>query len=155
LDALGVKFVHRNRINAAMRYSPDDVKCLLLNSGRDLVSFWEHATLIFLGNTFGAHGGQDPLEPALLGKPLVFGPTMRDFAALARRFKAQNAAIQVEDASALQEVLAELLSDTPRCDRLGQNAQALARDVLRPIERICELVLKIAPSQPGVTGVQA
>src|SRR5206468_2393124 len=80
------------------------------------------ATVVFVGKSLTTHGGQNPVEPILAGKPVVFGPHMENFSMLARTLVSRKAAIQVRDADSLEQAIAELLQDTEARQRLVQNA---------------------------------
>jgi 3-deoxy-D-manno-octulosonic-acid transferase len=41
--------------------------------------FYEHATVVFVGKSLTAHGGQNPIEPGAWGKAMVLGPNMENF----------------------------------------------------------------------------
>src|SRR5436190_7986755 len=55
--------------------------CMLLDTTGELQRWYGIATVVFVGNSLTAHGGQNPVEPILAGKPVVFGPHMENFAA--------------------------------------------------------------------------
>ena len=60
--------------------SAGEVECLLVNTTGELRFFYEHATVVFVGKSLTAIGGQNPIEPGALGKAMVFGPNMQNFA---------------------------------------------------------------------------
>ena len=64
----------------ARSIAPGEVDCLLVNTTGELKYFYEHATVIFVGKSLTAEGGQNPIEPGALGKAMVFGPNMQNFA---------------------------------------------------------------------------
>ena len=53
-------------------------------------------TAVFVGGSLADHGGHNILEPAIFGKPIVFGPHMQNFKEIADAFLANDAAIQVQ-----------------------------------------------------------
>src|SRR5205823_6767018 len=108
LSARGVKFVYRSEVTVNTRFQPGEVECLLVNTTGELRFFYGHATVIFVGRSLTARGGQNPIEPAALGKAMVFGPNMQNFAAIAEAFLKQDGAVQVRDAAELGDVLGEL-----------------------------------------------
>src|SRR5206468_4453083 len=114
LNTRGVKFVYRSEVVADSRYAPGAVQCLLVNTTGELKYFYEHATVIFVGKSLTARGGQNPIEPGALGKPMLFGPNMQNFTEIARNFVAQSGAAQVRDAAEMEGVLDELLADEAR-----------------------------------------
>jgi len=76
--------------------------------------FYEHATVVFVGKSLTAIGGQNPIEPAALGKAMVFGPNMQNFAEITRKFVAEAGALQVRDKASLETAIAGLLADENR-----------------------------------------
>jgi 3-deoxy-D-manno-octulosonic-acid transferase len=98
--------------------------CMLLDTTGDLQRWYGIASVVFIGKSLAAHGGQNPVEPILAGKPVVFGPHMENFATLARTLVSNDAAIQVNDAESLGRTVAELLRDGEARQRLVKNARA-------------------------------
>src|SRR5439155_14807701 len=127
---------------ADSRYAPGAVQCLLVNTTGELKYFYEHATVIFVGKSLTAEGGQNPIEPGALGKPMLFGPNMQNFEAIARAFVEHRGAIQVKDAEELETALALLLSDPEQAAGLGHNALNVVRDNLGAIERTVEMIVE-------------
>jgi 3-deoxy-D-manno-octulosonic-acid transferase len=138
----GVKFVYRNEIFKSTRFREGEVDCLLVNTTGELRFFYERATVVFIGKSLTAIGGQNPIEPAAVGKAMVFGPNMQNFADIARSFVAQNAAIQVRDPEMLEKVIAGLLADESRREELGRNALRVVRENLGAIVRTADMILK-------------
>ncbi len=125
---------------------PGAIDCLLVNTTGELKYFYEHATVIFVGKSLTAEGGQNPIEPGALGKAMVFGPNMQNFAAVVRSFLQQDGAVQVRDAAELERVLGELLAEAPRREQLGRNALEVVRENLGAIERTVDMIVKhLAP----------
>jgi len=142
LEARGVKFVYRNGITAPTRFQPGEVDCLLVNTTGELRYFYEHATVVFVGKSLTAAGGQNPIEPGALGKAMVFGPNMQNFAEVVRSLLAQAGAVQVRDAADLEKVLEQLLADEDRRERLGQNALKVVRENLGAIGRTVDMIVQ-------------
>ena len=142
LRARGVKFVYRSALGASSQFQPGEVDCLLVNTTGELKYFYEHASLIFVGKSLTAEGGQNPIEPGALGKAMVFGPNMQNFAAIAAAFVAHHGAAQVRDAAELEKVVAELLADAPRRAELGRNALQVVRENQGAVERTADLIVK-------------
>ena len=100
LSARGIKFAYRSELSVNTKYKPNELQALLVNTTGELKYFYEHAAVIFVGKSLKAEGGQNPIEPGALGKPVVFGPNMQNFEAIAQSFVSQNAASQVSNAIA-------------------------------------------------------
>jgi 3-deoxy-D-manno-octulosonic-acid transferase len=77
-----------------------------------------------------------------LGKAMVFGPNMENFAAVTRSFVAQDGAVQVRSATELETALAELLADEARREQLGNNAVKVVRENLGAIERTVDMIVE-------------
>jgi 3-deoxy-D-manno-octulosonic-acid transferase len=142
LSARGVKFVCRRDVTPNSEFRPGEVDCLLVNTTGELKHFYQHATVVFVGKSLTAQGGQNPIEPGALGKAMVFGPNMQNFAQVAGDLVAQNGAVQVRDAAELEKVLAELLSDDARREQLGGNARKVVRENLGAVDRTVDMIVQ-------------
>jgi 3-deoxy-D-manno-octulosonic-acid transferase len=120
-----------------------DADCILLDTTGELQRWYDIATVVFVGKSLTAHGGQNPVEPILAGKPVVFGSHMENFATLARRLVSNNGAIQVADTDSLEGAVADLLRDGDARKRLVQNACAALSDHQGATARAAALVHKL------------
>jgi 3-deoxy-D-manno-octulosonic-acid transferase len=98
---------------------------VVLDTIGELAQLYQVATVVFVGGSLVDAGGHNILEPAVFGKPIVFGPHMQNFAEISRTFLDNGAAIQVRSARELEPVLLELLGDPVRRASLGAAARAL------------------------------
>src|SRR5205814_5898965 len=108
--------------NPRLDGEPNKADCVLLDTTGELQRWYDIATVVFIGKSLTAQGGQNPVEPILAGKPVVFGPHMENFAMLAQALVSKNGAIQVRDANSLERVIVELLLDSDARQHLVQNA---------------------------------
>ncbi|MGB7295941.1 MAG: 3-deoxy-D-manno-octulosonic acid transferase [Candidatus Aminicenantales bacterium] len=97
-DGLSLRVVRRTQ---GVSNRPWDV--LILDTIGELARFYALADLAFIGGSLVPHGGQNLLEPAYYGKPLLFGPHMENFAFLADLFVREGAARIVRDWTELRE----------------------------------------------------
>jgi 3-deoxy-D-manno-octulosonic-acid transferase len=142
LSALAVKYVYRSEISADTGHSSRVPQCLLVDTTGELMSFYKQATVVFVGKSLAAKGGQNPIEPAALGKPVVFGPNMQNFADVVRIFLTQDGAVQVQGASELEETLGSLLANSARRDELGRNAEKIVRENQGAVERTVDMIVE-------------
>jgi 3-deoxy-D-manno-octulosonic-acid transferase len=142
LEARGVKFIRRSDITPGTRLPSGQAQCLLVNSTGELKFFYEEATVVFVGKSLTAKGGQNPIEPAALGKAMVFGPNMQNFASVARSFLAGQGAMQVQTAGELEQALGELLADESLRARLGGKAREVYQNHLGATRRTVEMILE-------------
>ena len=140
LEARGVTFIRRSDITPETRLSPGQVQCLLVNSTGELKSFYEQASLVFVGKSLTARGGQNPIEPAALAKATVFGPNMQNFTSVVRSLLAARGAIQVRTAAELEQTLAQLLADDALRASLGGRARQVVQDNLGATRRTVDMI---------------
>jgi len=97
---------------------------LLLDTIGEMAALFERADVVFVGGTLARRGGHNILEPAYFGKPVIVGPHMENFAAIADEFGKGGGLRSIENAAALATVVRQLLIDP---GDLGSRAQALAQ----------------------------
>jgi len=104
---------------------PDDVTVILLDSIGELASLYRVADGAFVGGSLVESGGHNILEPAAFGKVPVFGPSMENFAEIARRFTAAGAAVQVESPEDAGVAWIEFMRYPERSAKMGEAARNL------------------------------
>jgi 3-deoxy-D-manno-octulosonic-acid transferase len=107
----------------ATNHSKAEVDCVLLDTTGDLRRWYSIATVVFIGKSMTAHGGQNPVEPIMARRPVVFGPHMENFVTLARTLVSKEGAVQVHDVESLERTIENLLGDTEARQRLVRNAR--------------------------------
>jgi len=98
---------------------------VVLDTIGELAQLYQVATAVFVGGSLVDQGGHNILEPAIFGKPIVFGAHMQNFKEIADTFLTNDAAIQVRSDEELGKVLLALVTDPVRRARLGAAARAL------------------------------
>lgn len=115
----------------------------------ELGLFYSAAELALVGGSLVRHGGQNPLEPARLGCPIVIGPHSWNFAAIMARLRAAEAAVELADAGQLTDAVDRLLGDpsgrAALAERAREVAQAGAAVVGRTLDALAPLVGDRAP----------
>jgi 3-deoxy-D-manno-octulosonic-acid transferase len=98
---------------------------IVLDTIGELAQLYQLATVVFVGGSLVDHGGHNILEPAVVGKPIVFGPHMQNFKEIAELFIANGAAVCIQSDRDLEDELLALLTDPVRRARMGAAARAL------------------------------
>src|SRR5262249_55647763 len=142
LDALRL---HVTLASEAVAHGQLNADCLLLDTTGELQRWYGIATVVFIGKSLTAHGGQNPVEPILAGKPVVFGPHMENFATLAKTLVSKKSAVQVQEVDSLEQALAELLHDSETRQRLVQNAHEVLSEHQGATARAAALVSELRP----------
>jgi 3-deoxy-D-manno-octulosonic-acid transferase len=120
---------------------------VVLDTIGELAQLFQVATAVFVGGSLVDAGGHNILEPAVFGKPIVFGPHMQNFAEIARTFLDNSAAIQVRSGRELESVLRELLGDPVRRASLGAAARALVEANRGARAKSLAVIADVLPSQ--------
>ncbi len=99
------------------------LNCLLIDTTGELAHWYTTATLVFIGKSLLARGGQNPAEAILAGKPVLFGPHMENFSALVGTLVGQGGAVQVESATELRRAMTQLLANPEEREKMAETAR--------------------------------
>jgi 3-deoxy-D-manno-octulosonic-acid transferase len=108
--------------------SPHNERVVVVDTIGELARLYGIATLVFVGGSFTQRGGQNILEPAAQGKPVLFGPNMGNFHDSVQVLVGRGG-IQVNDPEHLFRVLHELLARPDKIAQLGEMASAAVGSV--------------------------
>jgi 3-deoxy-D-manno-octulosonic-acid transferase len=145
LSALGLQVALASEARAGRERN--DTDCVLLDTTGELQRWYDIATVVFIGKSLTAHGGQNPVEPILAGKPVVFGPYMENFATLANTLVSKKGAVQVRDADFLERAIIELLHNSEARQRLVQNAREVLGMHQGATARAAALIHQLEPNR--------
>lgn len=95
----------------------------ILDTIGDLNGAYALATLVFIGGSLVPHGGQNPIEPAAMGKAVVFGPHMFNFRDIAASMTENLSAVMINESSEMPAIFEILLRDKDKRTVLGQKAR--------------------------------
>ncbi|MBN2453904.1 MAG: 3-deoxy-D-manno-octulosonic acid transferase [Candidatus Omnitrophica bacterium] len=98
-------------------------KVYLIDEIGHLNDAYAMAEIVFIGGSLIPHGGQNPIEPAALGKSVIFGPYMFNFRTVIAALLKNGAAIQVRGQEELAKAAVRLLKDGSARNTLGENAK--------------------------------
>jgi 3-deoxy-D-manno-octulosonic-acid transferase len=119
---------------------------VVLDTIGELAQVYQVATAVFVGGSLVPAGGHNILEPALYGKPIIFGPHMENFREIVDTFLASGAAIQVSSARELEDAVMSLMGDPVRRARLGAAAKALVEANRGAKDRTMRVVTDLLPA---------
>jgi 3-deoxy-D-manno-octulosonic-acid transferase len=125
LRAQGIEFEKKSRSNGRSLFAQDI--CFLDTVG-DLQTFYALGDIAFVGGSLVDAGGHNLLEPARVHKPILFGPHMANFAAIAQEMKAKGGGVEVRGLEDLVRELTELLGDADKRRAMGEKAYQVATD---------------------------
>lgn len=119
LEAIGLRVCNRTAL-------PRGEKCgdvLLIDTTGELREWYFVATLVFVGKSLTAVGGQNPAEAVAAGKPVLFGPHMENFEEFVNGLLAIDGAVQVHDAGDLEAACARLLAAPESARKMADRAR--------------------------------
>jgi 3-deoxy-D-manno-octulosonic-acid transferase len=138
----GFATVRRTKLkdNPGLKVEPGTV--VLIDTVGELGRIYHAADLVFVGGSLIAHGGQNPMEPAGLGKATVFGPHMFNFAEPVDALLGEKGAVLVNSSDELVRVVARLAADAPERSRLGAAGRRAIESRRGATARTVELIRK-------------
>jgi len=98
---------------------PDPARPALVDTIGELEQVYALADLVFVGGSLIPHGGQNMLEPAALGRAVVYGPHVGNFVQEAALLERAGASQRLAGQAELGPAFAALLSDSARAQRMG------------------------------------
>lgn len=117
---------------------------IVLDTIGELVRAYQLATMVFVGGSFGRRGGQNILEPAACGKPVLFGPRMENFADSVQVLVGRGG-LQVKDPAALLQLMRDLLARPDEILKLGELAREAVSSVRGASVRDARLIADLLP----------
>ena len=127
------------------------VDVVVLDTIGELAQLYQVATVVFVGGSLVDHGGHNILEPAVFGKPILFGPHMQNFKEIADAFVGNGAAVQVGSERELEQAMISLATDPVRRAKLGAAARALVEANRGAKEKTLAVIADLLP--PAGSGV--
>ncbi len=110
-------------LRSAITLPTPNTGLLLVDRFGELGLFYRLAGCAFVGGSLVPHGGQNPLEPARLGCPVLIGPHVQNFAEATAMLVTAGGAQQVSRAT-LARSLSAWLADEPQRVAAGRAAEA-------------------------------
>lgn len=122
----------------------------------ELGLFYRLASLAFVGGSLVPHGGQNPLEPARLGCPVLLGPHAWNFAEIVDRLTAVGGLTRIapgaDPAAALAEAVSAVLTVPDRGRAQAEAAAGIAAEEAGLPERIAAALLPLLSSRAETAG---
>jgi 3-deoxy-D-manno-octulosonic-acid transferase len=122
MDALknnGLPSVRRSQIKDPI--SKDT--CIVVDTIGELKKIYAIADVVYIGGTLTKRGGQNPIEPAQLGKPIIGGYNFANFEDIATILKEKGAIIFVKNKQELYNSMHKLLTQSDVAKKMGKCAK--------------------------------
>ncbi|MFH1836923.1 MAG: 3-deoxy-D-manno-octulosonic acid transferase [Candidatus Omnitrophota bacterium] len=120
----------------------ENADILIIDTIGRLKDIYSSADIVFIGGSIAKRGGQNPIEAARWGKPVIFGPNMFNFKEMSEIFLEHDAAICIKGTEDLKMTVSGLLSDPEKCSKISENARGVIRDNAGALDGTMELISK-------------
>jgi 3-deoxy-D-manno-octulosonic-acid transferase len=114
----------------------------ILDTVGELLSYYAISDIVFVGGSLMKIGGHNILEPAFLGKPVLFGPHMFNFRDIAGLFLENKAAICVSNQQELKSNIKQLLENPAQIPELALKAKQLIQKNRGATNRNLKLIME-------------
>lgn len=134
-----IRYCRRSELGSGDREQFDPAcNILLLDTIGELTAVYSIAQIAIMGKSFEGVGGQNPLEPAYWGKPVICGPHMENFPFI-RSFIDEGAAFEVTS-TGLAKKIKELLIQPEKARAAGEKARALYLKNSGAVDRTVKII---------------
>ena len=128
-------------------FPEEKVEVLLADTTGEMLQLMKDADIVIMGKSFAGHDeGHNLIEPALLSKPIVTGPVLRNFRYLLKVLTANEAVLTASDEE-LTSTLRKLLNDKAFRETLGNKAYQVIGSNRGAVDRTIEALEKIVPGK--------
>ncbi|WP_290519458.1 lipid IV(A) 3-deoxy-D-manno-octulosonic acid transferase [Alcanivorax sp.] len=117
-----------------------DAAVYLADTMGELLMLFGACDVAFVGGSLVPVGGHNLLEPAAWEKPVLTGPHLHNFTAIAQLLDDAGGLSVVDSGEALADKLQALMSDPGQCARQGQAAAAVVEANRGALEKGLELI---------------
>jgi 3-deoxy-D-manno-octulosonic-acid transferase len=114
---------------------------MVLDSYGELGRIFAIADLVVIGGGFDNLGGQNLLQPLAHGKPVLHGPNMQNFAAVAKASVERGASMICRNSEELAAAISQLLSDASRRIAMGEAAKAVVAENAGATQRYADAII--------------
>lgn len=130
---------------------PASVRILLGDTMGEMFAYYAACDVAFVGGSLLPLGGQNLIEAATVGKPVLIGPHTFNFAQSTEDAIAVGGALRVADAGAMLRDALALFDDAGQCAAMGQAAQGFARQYQGATGRTLGLLRGLLDAQKSAT----
>lgn len=140
LERRGLKYVRRSALQSGLAEVPTDVSFVLGDSMGEMFVYYASSDVAFIGGSLLPFGGQNLIEAATMGKPLIIGPYTYNFEEIAEQAVSGGGALRVANSAELLERLQSLLQDTALRSSMGEASLKFSRSAGGTAVKIADMV---------------
>jgi 3-deoxy-D-manno-octulosonic-acid transferase len=128
---------------------------LIIDTLGELGTWYAMADVVFVGKSLTGRGGQDVIEAAAAGNPVVCGPHMEHFEEIVQRFLAVEAVIQVQDVKHLENAVRDLLRNPEIRQAMARRAGRVISENRGAVGRTVALLTRFMAGDPAAEAAPA
>ncbi len=121
LEKHGLRYQLRSDINKDTSVRSEQV--IIINTFGELFNIYSIGTIVFCGASLVPLGGQNPIEPAVWGRPVCYGPFMEDFLDAKNLLEAEEAGVPVSNSDTLADKVIWFFQHPQEVELYGQRAR--------------------------------
>ena len=122
---------------------------VLVNTFGELFRIYSAGTILFCGASLVPLGGQNPLEPAIWGKMVFYGPSMEDFAETKKLLEQEGAGVEVKTAEAFVDKALFFLNHQEELLEGGRRAREAVLRIQGASQRHAEVIARLMGCDPS------
>jgi 3-deoxy-D-manno-octulosonic-acid transferase len=126
--------------NSNYNWQNTNREIILIDTVGDLGNIYSLSSFVFVGKSLVPAGGQNMMEPAGLGKPVIFGPHTFNFKEETELLLKNNAAKMVETEDELFEIIEFFIKNPNAAKDIGRKAQKVVNEKRGATERSMEII---------------
>ncbi len=141
----------RVQTRSEARACDDKTSVFLIDGIGELRKFYGAAVVAFVGGSLIPHGGQNVLEAAAVGVPVIFGPYMMNFDEISRNLLAAGGGVQIDTPDLLAEWVARFLQEPSLALDYGQKGKSFVENNRGALDQVVTLIDDLC-SPPAMNG---
>ena len=127
--------------------TPEKTDVIIIDTLGELVQFYSLASIAFVGGSLIDFGGHNPIEPASMEIPVLFGPHMADFSEIQNDLLMAEGALEVRNQHDLKITFSTLINSKEQRNKMGKAALECIRGQQGVIQRHIDLIHTISTAQ--------
>lgn len=137
IEKRNIKFIRRSNLKPDAK---QHVPVVLGDSMGELYTYYAACDFAFVGGSLLKFGGQNLIEAAAMGKPVLIGPHTFNFTDASKNAIRAGAAVLVKDVSELREKIQSLQENAKLREKMCKAARAYSQASTGASERMLQLI---------------
>ncbi len=137
IEKRNIKFIRRSNLKPDAK---QHVPVVLGDSMGELYTYYAACDFAFVGGSLLKFGGQNLIEAAAMGKPVLIGPHTFNFTDASKNAIRAGAAVLVKDASELREKIQNLQENAKLREKMCKAARSYSQASTGASERMLQLI---------------